>query len=70
MARPLRIGFSGVVYHIRFPRGNARLSIYEDDRDRKRFLDILGEVVDRHNWRCHGKYEKTIIQDLNLIIAI
>jgi REP element-mobilizing transposase RayT len=53
MARPLRIEFPGAVYHLT-SRGNARLPIFEDDNDRRRFLDILGEVVDRYNWLCYA----------------
>ena len=53
MARPLRIEFPGAVYHIT-SRGNARLPIFDDDRDRERFLGILEEVVMRYHWLCHG----------------
>jgi REP element-mobilizing transposase RayT len=42
MARPLRIQYPGAVYHITC-RGNARADIYKDDKDRKAFLEILGE---------------------------
>src|SRR4030067_3297732 len=40
MARPLRIQYSGAVYHVTC-RGNERKEIFKDDRDRKRFLGIL-----------------------------
>ena len=40
MARPLRIQYSGAVYHVTC-RGNERKEIFKDDRDRKRFLEIL-----------------------------
>ena len=53
MARPLRIEFSGAHYHIT-SRGDRREDIYEDDADRERFLDILGQVVNGWNWRCHA----------------
>jgi REP element-mobilizing transposase RayT len=53
MARPLRIQFPGALYHLT-ARGNARASIYSDDRDRRLFLDVLGEVVERYLWRCHA----------------
>jgi putative transposase len=53
MARPLRIEYSGAVYHVT-ARGNARESIYKDDEDRKAFLGILGKVIERHNWLCHA----------------
>ncbi len=53
MARPLRLEFSGALYHIT-SRGNAKQSIFLDDRDRKIFLAVLESVVDRFNWRCHA----------------
>jgi hypothetical protein len=52
MARPLRIEFAGALYHLT-SRGDRREAIYEDDADRQRFLDVLGEVVGRYNWICH-----------------
>jgi len=30
------------------------MTIFEDDRDRTRFLFILGEVIERFNWLCYG----------------
>ena len=53
MTRSLRIEFPGALYHV-FSRGNAKQSIFQSDEDRKRFLAILGAVVDRHNWIIHA----------------
>ncbi|AGA31755.1 putative transposase [Thioalkalivibrio nitratireducens DSM 14787] len=53
MARPLRIEFPGALYHVT-SRGDRRENIYEDDADRQRFLEILGEVVTRFRWLCHA----------------
>jgi putative transposase len=53
MARPLRIEYPGAVYHIT-SRGNARQDISLIDKDRLKFLEILGQVVDRFNWLCHA----------------
>ena len=53
MARPLRLEFEGALYHIT-SRGNARESIFLDNGDRARFLEILGNVVDRFGWICHA----------------
>ena len=53
MARPLRIEYPGVVYHVTF-RGNARQSIFMDDIDRQVFLEVLGNVVEKYNWLCHA----------------
>jgi REP element-mobilizing transposase RayT len=53
MARPLRIEFTGAVYHVT-SRGNAKQAIFFDDEDRGRFLDVLRVVVERFNWLCHA----------------
>ncbi len=53
MARPIRIEFSGALYHVT-SRGDRREDIYEDDMDRELFLDILGQAVDGWNWVCHA----------------
>ncbi|NOU10517.1 MAG: addiction module toxin RelE [Nitrospira sp.] len=53
MARPLRLEFSGAVYHVT-SRGNARQNIVVDDRDRLQFLTLLAHVVDRYGWLCHA----------------
>jgi hypothetical protein len=41
MALPLRIEFSGTVYHVT-SRGNARQKIYRNDEDREAFLTTTG----------------------------
>ncbi|SFU84028.1 transposase [Pseudoduganella namucuonensis] len=48
MNRPLRVQFPGAIYHIT-ARGNRRVQIYMDERDRLVWLSILGKVVTRHN---------------------
>jgi putative transposase len=53
MARPLRLEFPGAIYHVT-SRGNARAPIYPHHGDRREFLDLLGVVVDRFHWLCHG----------------
>lgn len=53
MARPIRIEFSGALYHIT-SRGDRREAIYEDDTDRERFLEVLGKVAEDFNWVCHA----------------
>jgi len=53
MARPLRIEFAGALYHVT-ARGDRREPIYDDDEDRHAYLDILGDVVEQFNWRCHA----------------
>ena len=53
MARPLRIEFSGALYHVT-SRGDRREPIFEDNEDRVLFLGTLAEGVERFNWVCHA----------------
>ena len=53
MARPLRIEFDGAFYHVT-SRGNARQDIYLEPQDYLLFLDTLGDVCKRYNWRIHA----------------
>lgn len=53
MARPLRLEFSGAVYHIT-ARGNARQEIFLDDNDREKFLSLLGQEVEQQRWKCYS----------------
>jgi len=53
MARPLRIEFSGAVYHIT-SRGDGREDIFLSDDDRWTFLNVLKGVVARFGWYCHA----------------
>jgi len=46
MARPWRIEYAGAYYHV-LSRGNEGRDIFYDDKDRKAFLDVLAEVIDR-----------------------
>lgn len=53
MARPLRIEHPGALYHVT-SRGDGREDIYLDDSDRQQFLQILGKVCRRMEWRCYA----------------
>ena len=53
MARPLRIEFSGALYHVT-ARGNAQGDVYRDDGDRRAFLALLGQAVRRYDGYCHA----------------
>ena len=53
MSRPLRLEFAGALYHVT-SRGDRQEDIYDDDCDRRLFLDIFGDVCDVYNWVCHG----------------
>jgi putative transposase len=46
MARPLRIEFSGAIYHVT-SRGNAREDIGLDEPTGRCFLGVLAEVISR-----------------------
>lgn len=53
MARQLRLEFEGALYHVT-ARGNARQPIFQDDADRQRFLDLLGQETRQQRWRCYA----------------
>lgn len=53
MSRPIRIEFSNALYHVT-ARGDRREDIFEDDEDRKMFLETLGEVIAQFNWVCYA----------------
>ena len=52
MARPLRLEFSGALYHVT-SRGNRQEAIYELDIDRENFLSVLADVCKTYNWECY-----------------
>jgi putative transposase len=49
--RKPREEFPGAVHHA-YARGVNRELIYLNDGDRERYLALLGQVVERHGWRC------------------
>jgi len=53
MARQLRLEYAGALYHVT-ARGNGRQDIYLNDKDRRRFLELLGEEVGQQHWRCYA----------------
>ena len=53
VARPLRIQYPGVWYHIT-SWGNERRDIFADDSDRCKFLDILTESSAIYGVEIHG----------------
>ena len=50
MARPLRVDIAGGFYHVT-SRGLERREIVRDDADRRKWLELLGEVAARRCWR-------------------
>ncbi len=53
MSRPIRIEFPDALYHIT-SRGDRREDIFENDDDRRAFLQTLAQVVDQFNWVCYA----------------
>src|SRR4029079_18669732 len=49
MARPLRLEFPGSLHHV-FDRGNNKNPTFLDDRDRHKFLELLGCAVQEFGW--------------------
>ena len=53
MARPLRLAFSGTLYHI-ISQDDRREDIFYNNSDRTLFLEILAHTCHRYNWPCHS----------------
>ncbi len=53
MARPLRIEYSGAIYHIT-SRGNEKKPIFYDEKDQEIFLNVLKSVNKKYNFICHA----------------
>jgi putative transposase len=51
MARPLRIQAAGLTYHV-CSRGTGQMTIYRDDRDRRRFLRMLSRTFTKFSVYC------------------
>ena len=52
MSRALRIEYCGAWYHFTC-RGNARASIFQDDKDRQEFLSILADSLKKYQVTLH-----------------
>ena len=53
MARAARVEYAGAVDPV-LDRGDRREPIFQDDADRRRFLETLGEVCRRTDWRVQA----------------
>jgi REP element-mobilizing transposase RayT len=53
VSRAVRIDFDGAYYHV-MSRGVARMPTFLDDEDRRRLLEIIGELVDRGDFEVHA----------------
>jgi len=52
MTRPLRVEYPGAYYHV-INRGNAGENIFNNDRDREKFLEYLEKAVERFSIVVH-----------------
>lgn len=53
MARRLRYEAVGGVYHL-MARGDAGKDVFEDDKDRFAWVDLLEKAHGRFGWRVHA----------------
>ena len=53
MTRPLRMNYPDSFYHV-LSRGNEKREIFYDEKDRLRFLSILGKMVERFKVEVHA----------------
>jgi len=53
MARPLRYEAAGAVYHV-MARGDGGKTVFEDDRDRFAWLELMERACERFGWRAHA----------------
>ena len=53
MPRKLRVQYPGAIYHV-MNRGDRREPIFKDDKDRRRFLETLGQACDKTGWQVHA----------------
>lgn len=53
MARAARIEYPGALYHV-ITRGNQKQRIFCDDKDRKRYLDLLVALKRAHSFRIYA----------------
>jgi len=53
MARKLRVEYTGAIYHV-MNRGDRRELIFNDDTDRKLFMETLEEACEKTGWRIHA----------------
>ena len=53
MARPLRYEAAGAVYHV-MARGDGGKTVFENDKDRYGWVDLLERACGRFGWRVHA----------------
>lgn len=58
MSRPLRLEFSGALYHVT-SRGDRREDIFVDETDRQAWLATLAQCCERYRWIVHAWCQMT-----------
>ncbi|GBE06205.1 MAG TPA: hypothetical protein ENH31_02175 [Nitrospirae bacterium] len=53
MARQPRIEFPGAFYHV-MVRGNQKQAIFHDNRDREKYLELLGNYKNKHGFKIYA----------------
>ncbi|MEW6327521.1 MAG: transposase [Thermodesulfobacteriota bacterium] len=53
MARPIRMDYPDTFYHV-LSRGNEKRDIFYDERDYRKFLEIMGGMVERFKLEVHA----------------
>ena len=69
MGRPLRLEFSGAIYHVT-SRGDRQEPIFLNDGDRHAWLRIIASVCERFQWTIHafcqmGNHYHLVVETLN-----
>ena len=59
MARALRIEYPGAVYLV-MARSNQGQDIFGDDRDRRSFLETVGEACQKTGWKARACLERAM----------
>lgn len=53
MPRQIRLEYEGAIYHL-LNRGDRREAIFQDDEDRRTFLQMLGKACEKTGWQVHA----------------
>jgi REP element-mobilizing transposase RayT len=69
MGRPLRVEFSGAIYHVT-SRGDRQEPIFRNDGDRHAWMRIIASVCERFQWNIHayclmGNHYHFVVETLN-----
>ena len=65
MARPLRIEYPGVYYHVT-SRGNEQKDVFKSQKDREKFLSYLESAVVRYGAVIHAYCLMSILRNISI----